>query len=199
MVTHVSHPAAQRGTAPHNLKMAFLGRRVLEMHLQMFLLHADAQRAASSKPAIIDTSNAPEEQAGTVRVIGAEEEAPSEVTAEAESEVDLAESVTGRSLKNRKAAVERQANIDRWTVTRGQSKGLGDGTPGKVMDLALSELSLGESLGEKWNVAGVMLYDAGNVSPSLFFYLRTHVTRSLSCPSRFREKDERSMLLALPS
>ncbi|CDZ97551.1 Ribonuclease III domain [Phaffia rhodozyma] len=39
MLTHISSREARIGTAPNNRKLAFLGRRLLEMHLQMFLFH----------------------------------------------------------------------------------------------------------------------------------------------------------------
>lgn len=48
MVTHPSFSPATQGFAPHNLKLAFLGRRLLEMHLQLFLLDASAKEGGSS-------------------------------------------------------------------------------------------------------------------------------------------------------
>lgn len=43
MVTHPSSPDVHVGTAPHNARLAFYGRRLLAMHFQLFVLDAAAR------------------------------------------------------------------------------------------------------------------------------------------------------------
>ncbi|KAL7417279.1 hypothetical protein BDY24DRAFT_165033 [Mrakia frigida] len=168
MITHTSHPPAQRGTAPHNLKMAFMGRRVLEMHLQMFLLHAEAQRkeAGSGKSVLIDTQRATEKEKVVVVVDGQQEKATSttetEQLAEGVEEEAVEKVVVVKSRKVNRAKKEKRSLAAPSYLVVAEGVQQGDGTPGGLMDSVLSEYVLGRFVGEKWNLSEVMLYDAGN-------------------------------------
>jgi len=147
------------------------------MHLQMFLLQAEAQKKASEQEGsiLIDTQRATEEVVPVV--VGGEEDL--ELIKEAEMEEEEQEQER-RALEEQQKSGSRNGELPYTVVADGIE--LGDGTPGGLMDDVLSEYVLGRFVGAKWQVNEVMLYDPGNVSsvsrsfptysslsPSLFF------------------------------
>jgi hypothetical protein len=53
MFTHPGSKEAIFGTEPHNARLAFLGRRLLEMHFQMFMLQAKRDRLKGERQIVL--------------------------------------------------------------------------------------------------------------------------------------------------
>ena len=192
MVTHPSHTQAQRGSSPHNLRLSFMGRRVLELHLQLFLHHASQEQAklASSdlsQGQLIDTQRKltveEEDAADQVEVVepaeAVEEVTPSTVgTVEEEKpswEHPSVPSFGSAPVQPIEGAEFGQKNM--WLTRREDGTVVGNGTPGGLAQAALDEEVLGSVVGKLWNVASAMRYSTSGVSHHLAFALQSLSSR----------------------
>ena len=192
MVTHPTHTDAQRGSSPHNLRLSFMGRRVLEMHLQMFLLHAAQQEGKKvgekgdvSRTALLDTQrkvSVEEEDADLnpeAAVTEAETDSQEALAADASAVDPIAEAQEGEEAKPSwehpsvpsfadaspsVLAGHAYGRPNMWRVVRPDGEEIGDGTPGSLAEELVKESALGYLVGRSWNVDSGMRYGTKIVS-----------------------------------